>query len=71
MPISGGTIREIDEAKESDNAKLVEAVLFISGRFLTMQELVTHTDLTPMAIKDAIERLKGQYDKINNAIYIS
>ena len=36
-----------------------------------MQELVTHTDLTPMAIKDAIERLKGQYDKIDSAIEIA
>ena len=40
MPTSK-TIEEIDEAKEKEDLKTLEAVFFISGRFLSMQDLIS------------------------------
>ena len=60
--VSGDTIKEIDEAKEIENVKLLEAVFFVSGRFLNMQELVSLTDLNPILINDLLDRLKERYN---------
>ena len=40
MEITGKTLEEIEEAKEKDNLRKVEAFLFISGRFLSLQDLM-------------------------------
>ena len=47
------TIEEIDGAKEKENLKKLEAVFFVSGRFLNMQELVSFTDLNPVRLLEA------------------
>ncbi len=59
--VSEKTIKEIDESREVESLKLLEAVLFVSGRFLNMQELISLTDLSPILISDLIERLKEKY----------
>ena len=41
------TIEEVDEAKEKENLRTLEAVLFVAGRYLTMQDIVSLTDLNP------------------------
>ncbi|HKL24348.1 MAG TPA: SMC-Scp complex subunit ScpB [Candidatus Nanoarchaeia archaeon] len=64
------TIEEIDEAKEKENLRTLEAVLFVAGRFLTIQEIVSLTDLNPLIIKELIEKLKEDYSKKNTAIEI-
>ena len=69
MPTSK-TINEIDEAKEKEDLKILEAVLFISGRFLGMQELITLSDLNPIILSDLIERLKDKYNKEDSALEI-
>ena len=70
MPTSK-TIKEIDETREKDELKILEAVLFISGRFLGMQELITLRDLNPIIIGDLIERLKDKYNKEDSALEIT
>ena len=64
------TAEDIDEAKKKENMKLLEAIFFVSGRFLSMPELVSLSDLNPIIINDLIERLKEKYNKDNSAIEI-
>jgi segregation and condensation protein B len=70
MPISSETIKEIDEEKEKEDMKKIEAILFVSGKFLSMQELISLSDLNPIIIKELINKLKERYDNENSAIEI-
>ncbi|MCK4647552.1 SMC-Scp complex subunit ScpB [Candidatus Pacearchaeota archaeon] len=70
MDVSSKTLKEIDEEKEKENLKKLEAVFFVSGRFLNMQELISFTDLNPIIIKEFIEKLQEKYDKDDSAIEI-
>ncbi|MFH1607701.1 MAG: SMC-Scp complex subunit ScpB [archaeon] len=70
MAITGKTIKEIDESKELENLKKLEAVFFVSGRFLNMQELISLTDFNPIVIRGFIEKLKEKYEKIDSVIEI-
>jgi len=60
--ITSETIKELDELKESENSKKIEAALFIAGRFLTLQELVMLTDINPLMIKEILEKLIEKYN---------
>src|SRR3989338_10814725 len=60
--ISSETTKELDESKEIENMKKVEAALFISGRFLTLQELVMLTDINPLMLKEILEKLIEKYN---------
>lgn len=62
MSVSSGTLREVEEGKEKQSLRLVEAVLFISGRFLTMQDLISFSDLNPIVIRELLEKLKKKYE---------
>jgi segregation and condensation protein B len=64
------TIEEIDRLKELENMKILEAVLFVSARFLNMQDLITYTDLNPLVINELIEKLNKRYSKENSALEI-
>lgn len=68
--VGSKTIEEIDEAKESEDLKILEAVFFISGRFLSMQELISLSDLNPILIRGLIDKLKDKYDHGDMAIEI-
>ncbi len=70
MEVSSKTIDEIDEAKEKENMKLIEAIFFISGKFLNMQELISLSDLNPLIIKELIVKLQEKYNKEDSAIEI-
>jgi segregation and condensation protein B len=70
MPTSK-TIKEIDETREKEELKILEAVLFISGRYLSMQELISLSDLNPIILGDLIERLKDKYNKEDSALEIT
>ncbi len=67
---SSKTIEEIDEAREKEDMKKLEAVFFICGRFLNMQELISLTDLNPIIIQELIEKLQDKYDEQDSAIEI-
>lgn len=68
MDLSSKTIDEIDKSKEEENLRKIEAALFVSGRFLSIQELISYTDLNPLIIKELLEKLQDKYEKANSAI---
>ena len=70
VDISSKLAVEIEEEQEKDNLKKIEAILFISGRFLSIQEIVTLSDLNAMIVREALSRLKDKYDKFDSAIEI-
>jgi len=59
--ITAETQKEIDDSRETENLKKVEAALFVSGRFLSTQELVALTDLNPILLNSTLEKLKEKY----------
>ncbi len=70
MEITSKTAEEIDEAKKNQDLKKLEAIFFVSGRFLNMQELISLSDLNPIIIQELIEKLQEKYEKNNSAIEI-
>ena len=61
MDISRESIEEIDEAAEIESARKVEAALFIAGKYLSLQELVSLTDVNPILLKKILEDLSDKY----------
>ncbi len=55
---------------EKEDLKRLEAVFFISGRYLTIQELVSLSDLNPISVKELIQELKKRYNNDDSAIEI-
>ena len=68
--LSSETAAELDESSEIDNMKKVEAALFLSARFLTLQDLVMLTDINPLMIRELIDRLIEKYNSDKCAIEI-
>jgi len=69
MELTSKSQKEVDNAEEIKNLKKVEAALFISGRFLSLQELITLTDINPLLLRELMEKLIGKYND-ENAIEI-
>ncbi len=61
MDLTKDSIEEIDRERELANVKKVEAALFISGRFMTLQELVVLTDVNPIFVKRILDDLMDAY----------
>ncbi len=55
---------------EKEDLKKLEAIFFISGRFLDMKELVSLSDLNPLKIRELIEKLKKKYEASDSVIQI-
>ncbi len=70
MEMSSKTADEIDSATEIENLKLLEAVLFVSGRFLSVNEISSITDLSSVLIFDLVDKLKEKYSKEDSALEI-
>lgn len=68
--VSSKTFEEIDTAKEKENLRLIEAIFFVSGRFLNMSELVSLSELNPLVVQDSITKLKEKYEKSDSALEI-
>ena len=68
--ITSETAREIDEADELENLKKIEAALFLSARFLGLNDLVMLTDINPLMRKELIEKLGEKYSAESSAIEI-
>jgi len=68
--ISSETIKELDESNEIENMKKIEAALFLSARFLSLQELVLLTDINPLMLKESMEKLIEKYNNDEGAIEI-
>jgi segregation and condensation protein B len=70
MDSTSKTLNEIDEAREKEDLKKLEAVFFVSGRFLTMPELISLTDLNPIILEELIEKIQDRYDAKESALEI-
>ncbi|MBT7237833.1 SMC-Scp complex subunit ScpB [Candidatus Woesearchaeota archaeon] len=70
MAITSKTADELDSEKEKEAVRLIEAVLFVSGRFLSMQDLISYSDLNPMVIRECLDKLKERYTKEDSVIEI-
>lgn len=68
--VKSETLNEIDEFREKEDMKRLEAVFFISGRFLSMPELISLSDLNPIIIRELIEKLKEKYNADSSSIEI-
>ena len=68
--ISSRTVEEIDDERDLENMRRLEAALFVSGRYLSMQDLVSYTDLNPIVVREVIEKLQEKYDESGSALTI-
>lgn len=59
--LSQKSVEELDSQIELENTKKLEAALFISGRFLSIQELISLTDINPIIIKKILSDLQDKY----------
>ena len=50
---------EIEEGREKEYIKKIEAALFISGKWLSLQDLIMLTDINPILIRELMEKLIG------------
>ena len=68
--VTSKTTDEVDNAREKEDMRKLEAVFFVSGRFLNMQELVSLSDLNPVIIRNLIEKLQEKYERDDSALEI-
>lgn len=64
--ITETTASELDnvfDQKELEAEEKVEAALFISGKFLNVQDLVVLTDINPIMLREIIHRLEKKYQQ--------
>ncbi len=64
--ITISTAEEMDnvfEEKETEAQEKVEAALFISGKFLTLQDLIMLTDVNPIMLREILHKLERKYSK--------
>ena len=47
---------------EKNNEAITEAVLFIAGRFMSLDELVMYTNINPLTLKEIISKLEEKYN---------
>ncbi|MDP4039053.1 MAG: SMC-Scp complex subunit ScpB [Candidatus Pacearchaeota archaeon] len=59
--IKEGSVEEADSAREKENLRKVEAALFISGKFLSLKELVSLTDINPILLRDTLRELEEKH----------
>jgi segregation and condensation protein B len=61
VELSTESVDEIDQDIEAENFRKVEAALFVSGRYLSIQELVALTEVNPILLKKILADLEGKY----------
>jgi segregation and condensation protein B len=59
--ITERNVEELDSEIETQNMRKIEAALFLSGRFMTLQELITLTDVNPIILKKLLADLQDKY----------
>lgn len=55
------SFNHLDQEKERELLKRLEATLFIAGRFLSMRELVSLTDINPILLRKLLDDLTDRY----------
>ncbi len=64
LTITSKTASEIEnefEEREREAEEKVEAALFISGKFLSLQDLISLTDINPIMLKEILHKLEKKY----------
>jgi segregation and condensation protein B len=61
MDLSKESVEELDSERDVANMKKVEAALFIAGKFLSLKELVTLTDINPILLRRLLDNLSEKY----------
>lgn len=59
-----------DSELENEAMKKIEAVLFISGQFLGIKDLIMLSDMNPIIIRELMEKLKNSYEEKDSALHI-
>jgi segregation and condensation protein B len=62
--ISEETAEELDsvfDEKERESEERVEAALFVSGKYLNLQDLIMLTDINPIMLREILKRLEKKY----------
>jgi len=70
MSISIKTTEEIDNISEEEGLRVIEAVLFVSGKFLNVQEIVSLSGFNTILVYDFLEKLREKYISSDSAIEI-
>jgi segregation and condensation protein B len=52
---------------EKNNEAIVEAALFIAGKFMSLQELVMVTNINPLTLKEVLKKLEDSYKNFDRA----
>ena len=65
------TIDEIDVETEKENLKRIEAILFVSGKFLNMKDLVSLSDLNPIVIRESHRKTRRRVQKRDTSLQIT
>jgi len=66
--VSSKAIGEIEN--EKDKMKKIEAALFVSGKFNSVQDLVSLTDINPLLLKELLVKLEDKYKDDETSIEI-
>src|SRR3989344_2751734 len=59
--LSEKNVEELDNEIELENLRKLEAALFLSGRLMTIEELIMLTDINPILIKKLLVDLQDKY----------
>lgn len=70
MEVNSKTLEEIDWSKEKENVRLIEAIFFISGRFLSMPEIMSLSNLNSLVIGECISKLKDKHNLEDSSLEI-
>jgi len=70
MDFTSESQRELDSSEEIKNLKRIEAALFISGRWLSVQQLVELTDINPLLLRELLEKLRENYKAIESSVEV-
>lgn len=60
-----------DKSDEDESLKKVEAVLFLSAQYLSIDDIVKFTGINPITVKELLRQLEKRYSKENRSIIIS
>ncbi len=54
-------VENMDNIREQESARKLEAALFIAGKFLSLKELVSLTDINPILLRRMVNDLEDKY----------
>ena len=56
---------------DADNSEaVVEAALFLAGKFLSIQDIVAFTGINPLMVKEHIAKIQSKYENSQSGLYI-